>query len=192
MNEDEVLQALQDSKALLNGHFELRSGLHSDQFFQCALVLRYPRLAERLCSALVDKVKDRLGDKANVDAVMSPALGGILVGQDVARALDVRSTFAEKKDGELVVRRGFKITPGERFIIAEDVVTTGSAVKETVKIVTDAGGIVEAVAVLVDRSGGKASFDCPLVSLLEMSPVTYDPGDCPLCAGGSKAVHPGS
>ena len=192
MNQDEVLQALRDSDALLSGHFELRSGLHSDRFFQCALVLRYPRLAERLCNALVGKIRNAIGDRANVDGVISPALGGILVGQEIARVLDVPSIFAEKKDGKLVVRRGFKIGHGERFILAEDVVTTGSAVRETFEIVTDAGGIVEAVAVLVDRSAGKASFGCPLVSLLEMAPVTFEPAKCPLCAEGSKAVHPGS
>lgn len=190
MNEREVYQILEKTGALLEGHFELRSKLHSNRYFQCANVMRHPREAEKLCAALAAKVRVKVpGLKAGT--VIAPALGGIVVGHEVARALDMLSIFAEKEEGVLVMRR-FEIKPGERFVVAEDVVTRGGRTQETVDIVEKAGGIVEAIAVLVDRSGGKAKFKYPLVSLLEMEPVTWEPAACPLCASGSRAVHPGS
>jgi len=176
---------------LLKGHFELRSGLHSDLYFQCANVLRYPRLAARLCAALVDRVREAAPEVVKVDAVMSPALGGIIVGHEIARVLAVRSLFAEKADGKLVLRR-FAVERGERFLVAEDVVTRGGRVQETVELVERAGGRVTGIAVLVDRSGGKAQFAHPFFSLLELAPVTWEPGDCPLCREGVPPVHPGS
>lgn len=201
MDSSEVLDILRKTGGLLEGHFELRSRLHSDRFFQCANVLRYPRMASRLCSALVEKVKAG-GDAAGVDAVIAPALGGILVGYEVARHLEppspfgsrkplVRSIFAEKQDDKLVLRR-FNIEKGERIVVAEDVVTRGGRVQETIDIVNAQGGEVAAVAVLVDRSGGKARFDYPTYSLLEMEPVTWKPEECPLCGKGLPLVHPGS
>jgi orotate phosphoribosyltransferase len=190
MREDEVLQALESTDALLNGHFELRSGLHSDRYFQCANVLRYPSVAASLCDALVAKVREAMPD-TTIDAVIAPALGGIIVGYELARGLDVPSIFAEKVDDKLVLRR-FEIEPGANYLVAEDVITRGGRVDETVSIVRSNGGHVAAVAVLVDRSGGKATFDCPTFSLLEMVPVTWDPAECPLCAKGDTAVHPGS
>jgi orotate phosphoribosyltransferase len=192
MEREQILEVLRDCGALLEGHFELRSGLHSDCFFQCANVLRFPRVAERLCVDLAAAMRPFLSEQAQpVDAVISPALGGILVGHEVARALGVRSIFAEKQEGRLVLRR-FRIERGERFVVAEDVVTRGGRVRESIDIVRAAGGEVAAIALLVDRSGGKARFDYPLFSLLEMEPVTYEPGDCPLCARGMPLVHPGS
>jgi len=191
MEQKEILGILTDSGALLEGHFELRSGLHSDRYFQCANVLRYPRLAARLCDELVLRMKAEMKDKLRADSVISPAMGGILVGHEMGRALDVKHIFAEKQDGKLVMRR-FKIAQGERLIVAEDVITRGGRVQETIDIVESAGGKVAAVAVLVDRSGGKAKFNYPTFSLLQMEPVTYEPAKCPLCAKGSKPVHPGS
>jgi orotate phosphoribosyltransferase len=191
VDSSQVLKILEQSGALLNGHFELRSGLHSDRYFQCANVLRYPRYAESLCRALAEKVRAGLGGAAAVDAVIAPALGGILVGYEVARALDVTSIFVEKQDGLLVLRR-FAIQPGKRLLVAEDVVTRGGRVQETIDIVERAGGQVAGVAMLVDRSGGKAPFRYPTFSLLELEPVTWEPQKCPLCARGSAAVHPGS
>jgi len=191
MDEAEVLQILRGCDALLDGHFELRSGLHSERFFQCANVLRYPRIAGRLCEALVAKVGRAAGGFPAADAVIAPALGGIVVGHEIARALDLPSIFAEKEQGKLLLRR-FKIAPGQRFVVAEDVVTRGGRVQETIDLVKEAGGRVSAVAVLVDRSGGKAHFDCPHYSLLESEPVTYEPAACPLCAAGVPMVHPGS
>jgi orotate phosphoribosyltransferase len=191
MTDADAIAILEETGALLNGHFELRSGLHSDRFFQCANVLRYPRRAAVLCDALAAKARDGLGARCDVQTVISPALGGILVGHEIARALDRPSIFAEKQDGRLVLRR-FEIAPGERCLVAEDVVTRGGRVQETIDIVRARGGVVVAVAVLVDRSGGKASFDVPLFSLIEMEPVTYEPAQCPLCRQGVPAVHPGS
>lgn len=191
MESRDVLDALEQTKALLNGHFELRSGLHSDRFFQCANVLQYPRIAERLCAALVERMRNELGADVQVDGVIAPAMGGIAVGHEVARALDVKSIFAEKQDGKLVLRR-FPIAPGERYVVAEDVVTRGGRVQETIDIVTGAGGVVVAVVLLVDRSGGKTRFEYPTISLLAMEPVTWDPAECPLCKKGLKVVHPGS
>lgn len=190
MQSSEIMDILRGSGALLEGHFELRSGLHSDRFFQCANVLRYPDKAERLCAALVEKMRnDGLIDK--IDQVIAPALGGIIVGHEVARAVGVRSIFAEKQDDSLVLRR-FGIEKGERLVVAEDVVTRGGRVQETIDIVEACGAEIVAVALLIDRSGGKARFDYPTCSLLEMEPVTWAPGDCPLCDKGLPLVHPGS
>ena len=190
MTEHDILNLLQETGGLLSGHFELRSGLHSNRFFQCANVLRYPRVAEKLCAELVRRMLPELGG-VRIDGVISPALGGILVGHEVARALDVRSIFAEKQDGKLVMRR-FTMQPGERYVVAEDVITRGGRVQETIDIVRAAGAQVVAVAVLVDRSAGAAKFELPTFSLLHMAPQVWEPAACPLCQQGSKAVHPGS
>jgi orotate phosphoribosyltransferase len=191
MTETEILQILRDTGALLEGHFELRSGLHSGKFFQCANVLRYPRVAEKLCKALVDRMLAQLKDIGRIDGVIAPALGGIVVGHEIARALDVVSIFAEKKDDKLVLRR-FSIEKGQRYIVAEDVITRGGRVQETVDIVKSAGGEVVAILLLVDRSGGKAKFKYPTLSLLQMEPTTHEPDACPLCSEGLALIHPGS
>ena len=191
MTNDETLDILRETDALLEGHFELRSGLHSEQFFQCANALMHPYAAEKLCSALVAKYKEEAGDIGDIEAVISPALGGIIVGHEVARALGVPSIFAEKKDDKLLMRR-FEIKPGERYVVAEDVVTRGGRVQETIDIVVNAGGVVAAVLLIVDRSGGKAKFAYPMYSILEMEPVTYEPENCPICKEGKPLVHPGS
>lgn len=191
MEEKEVLEILTKSEALLDGHFELRSGLHSDRFFQCAYVLRYPDLAERLCRALVEKARGVLGEDLKADGVIAPAMGGIVVGHEIARVLGVKSIFAEKKDDELVLRR-FDIDKGERYVVAEDVITRGGRVQETIDIVEARGGRVAAIVLLVNRSGGKAEFKYPTISLLEMEPVTYSPEACPLCKQGLALAHPGS
>ncbi len=191
MTDRELLNRFKETRALLNGHFELRSGLHSNQFFQCALLLQYPRIAAQVCGALVEKMKTVL-KTLDVDTVIAPALGGISVGHEVGRALGVRFIFAEKNaEGALMMRR-FQIEKGERFAVAEDVITRGGRVQETVDIVKQHGGIVEVVGVLVNRSGGKAAFDAPLVSLLNIEPVTWTPEACPLCKEGLPLVHPGS
>ncbi|MGI6495854.1 MAG: orotate phosphoribosyltransferase [Kiritimatiellia bacterium] len=190
MNESDILQILADTEALLSGHFELRSGLHSDRYFQCANLLRFPRLAERLCAELAKRLEAACPG-LEIDGVISPAIGGILVGHEMGRALDKRHIFAEKADGALVLRR-FRIRPGERYLVAEDVVTRGGRVQETIDIVKAAGGVPAAVAVLVDRSGGTAAFGCPFVSLLQMTPTVWAPADCPLCKQGGRSVHPGS
>ncbi len=190
MEQNQVLEILKDSGALLEGHFELRSGLHSDRFFQCANVLRFPDRAERLCGAVVARAQAATGGLA-ADAVVSPALGGIIVGHEVARALGLPCIFAEKAEGVLVMRR-FAIEAGKRYVVAEDVVTRGGRVQETIDIVEKAGATVAAVLLLVDRSGGKVAFPYPTFSLLQMEPVTHEPGACPLCEQGLPLVHPGS
>ena len=190
MTQQEVLEVLTNTGALLHGHFELRSGLHSSDFFQCANLLRFPRQAEKLCSALAKMIPAALADEAVT--VISPALGGILVGHEVARALDKKCIFTEKQENKLVLRR-FSIMPEEPVIVAEDVVTRGGRVQETNDIVKAHGGRVVAVVTLVDRSGGTASFgDIPHYSLLQMAPVTWEPAQCPHCVRGSKPTHPGS
>ncbi len=190
MTEMEILQVLEDTGALLSGHFELRSGLHSNRFFQCANVLRYPQVAGDLCTDLVRRVNTSM-DLGSIDGVISPALGGILVGHEVARALNAKCIFAEKQDNRLVMRR-FTLKPGERYVVAEDVITRGGRVQETIDIVTAAGAEVAAVLVLVDRSAGQARFAYPTFSLLQMAPEVWEPATCPLCAQGEPIVHPGS
>jgi orotate phosphoribosyltransferase len=186
MTDAEVLQIFRETQALLEGHFLLRSGLHSRQFFQCALVLQYPRHAERLCAALAAKLPA-------VQAVISPAMGGLFVGHEVARALGVRHIFAEKNSaGQLELRRNFFVGKGEKFVVVEDVVTRGGRVQETIEIIRQRGGEVVAAGTVVDRSGGKATLGAPLVSLLKLEIETFEAGKCPLCKEGLPVSKPGS
>ena len=185
----EVLDLFRKTNALLDGHFVLRSGLHSRQFFQCALLLRDTAIAARVCGALAEKLRG-----IEADSVISPALGGIIVGHEVARALGKPHIFVEKNDaGKLVMRRGFQIAAGTRFIVAEDVVTRGGRVQETLDIVRGLGGEVVAVAALVDRSGGKLpDFGCPFVSLAQLNVETFEADKLPPDLDGTPAVKPGS
>jgi orotate phosphoribosyltransferase len=186
---DDLLALFRKAGALLEGHFILRSGLHSRQFFQCALLLQHTDIAAEVCARLADKLRP-----FPCDAVISPALGGIIVGQEVARSLGKRHIFAEKADGGLVLRRGFTIEPGERFVVAEDVVTRGGRVQETIDIVRQHGGEVVGIGVIVDRSGGhRPDFGCPFVSLIELKVETFpanalppDLRDIPPSKPGSK------
>jgi orotate phosphoribosyltransferase len=187
MSED-LLALFRRTGALLDGHFVLRSGLHSRQFFQCALLLQYTEIAADVCGRLADKMR-----QLECDAVISPALGGIVVGQEVGRALGKRHIFVEKDAGGLVLRRGFKIAPNERFIVAEDVVTRGGRVQETVNIVRAHGGEVTGIGVIVDRSGGqRPDYGCPFVSLIEMNVETFPADQLPSDLAGISAVKPGS
>jgi len=185
----EVLDLFRQTDALLDGHFVLRSGLHSRQFFQCALLLQHTEIAARVCGALAEKLA-----RIEAERVISPALGGIIVGHEVARALGKQHIFVEKDDaGRLVLRRGFEIKAGTRFIVAEDVVTRGGRVQETIDIVRAHGATVAAVATLVDRSGGNLpDFGCPFVSLAQLNVETFEPGKLPPDLAGSTAVKPGS
>lgn len=189
MNQRDILDLFRQTGALLHGHFVLRSGLHSREFFQCALLLRDTRVAERVCGALADKVRG-----TDFDTVISPALGGILVGQEVARQLGKPHIFAEKNDtGALVMRRGFTIRPGERFVVIEDVVTRGGRLMETVDIVRKNGGVVTTAACLVNRSGGELPpMGFPFIGLVEMNPETFEPDALPPDLAGTPAVKPGS
>ena len=187
MSED-LLALFRRTGALLDGHFVLRSGLHSRQFFQCALLLQHTAIAADVCGRLADKLRD-----IECEAVISPALGGIVVGHEVGRALGKRHIFAEKEAGGLVLRRGFQVAPGERFIVAEDVVTRGGRVQETVDIVRAHGGIVAAIGVIVDRSGGKRpDFGCPFISLVQMDVETFEADNVPPDLAATLAVKPGS
>lgn len=187
MTNEEILEAFQSAGALLNGHFKLRSGLHSDRFFQCALVLRKPLVAERLCQTLAEKVAG-LG----AETVISPAVGGLIVGQEIARALKIDAIFADKDNDELILKRGFSIRPGEKVIVAEDVVTKGGRVQQTIDLVKKLGGIPVAVTVIADRSSSEPDFGVPFYSLIKLNLPTYDPAECPLCKEGVPLDVPGS
>ncbi len=187
MTHEEIIKILQDAEALLEGHFLLRSGLHSNRFFQAALLLQYPDIAEKLCAQLALEFKDK-----NVQTVISPAVGGLIVGQEMARALGAKAIFADKENDNLLLKRGFKIIPGEKVLVAEDVITRGGRVQQTIDLVREHGGDVVGIAVIVDRSSGKASFDIPHKSLVKLELSVYDPSDCPLCASGMPLVKPGS
>jgi orotate phosphoribosyltransferase len=188
MTQDEALSLFRKTNALLDGHFVLRSGLHSRQFFQCALLLKDTPIAARVCGALAEKVRG-----IAADAVISPALGGVIVGHEVARALELPHIFAEKENNALVLRRGFEIRPGEKFIVAEDVVTRGGRVQETIDIVRARGGVVVAVAAIVDRSGGQLpDFGAPFISLVQLNVETFEADKLPPDLAGTPAIKPGS
>ena len=183
-----ILEIFEQTGALLDGHFVLSSGLHSRKYFQCALVLQHTDIAAQICADLAAKLTD-----AQCDAVISPAMGGIIVGQEVGRNLGKRHIFAEKQDGKLVLRRGFKVTPGERFIVAEDVVTRGTKVQETIEIVKSRGGNVVAVGCLVDRSGDRSpDFGCKFVSLVKLNVETFEPDKLPPDLATVPIDRPGS
>jgi len=187
LSSDRVLDIFRRVGALLEGHFRLSSGLHSTGYLQCALVLQHPREAEALGAAL-----GALTTSVSPDVVMSPALGGIVIGHEVARALGVRAVFAERQDGALTLRRGFALAPGERVLVVEDVVTTGGSTRETIEVAIASGGTVVGAASIIDRSGGNQGLSVPYYSLAQLMFPTYQPDACPLCAAGVPVVKPGS
>jgi orotate phosphoribosyltransferase len=187
MTDSEVLQVFRDSGALLEGHFILRSGLHSRQFFQCALALQKMPDVERLGAALAAKVRP-LG----AQTVIAPAMGGLVIGQEVARQLGVRFIFAEKEEGRLVLRRGFNIQPGEKLLVVEDVVTKGGRVQETMDIVRAHGGAVAGVAMIVDRSNGTVALGVPAFSLIALAVEAFAPDQLPPDLAATPATKPGS
>ena len=184
---DQLLDLFRKSGALLEGHFRLSSGLHSSGYLQCALILQHPTHAELLGRALAE----RTGNLAPT-LVLSPALGGVIIGHEVGRALGVRALFAERQDGILVLRRGFMVSEMDRVLVVEDVLTTGGSTRETMQVATAAGGRVVGAASIVDRSGGRADFPVPFHALLDVDLPTYPPEACPLCAKGLPVVKPGS
>ena len=189
MTRDGVLDLFRKSGALLEGHFRLTSGLHSPGYLQCALVLSQPEFAGRLGRAIGDRMAAR-GVRPTV--VLAPAIGGIVIGHEVGRALGVRALFAERQDGTLTLRRGFTLCGRDRVLVVEDVLTTGGSTRETIEVAKAAGAQVVGAASIVNRSGGRAEFDVPFASLVDVDLPTYEPDKCPLCAQGLPVVKPGS
>ena len=187
MDAADVLDRFRRAGALLEGHFRLTSGLHSPGYLQSALVLQYPVEAEALGSALAELVNE-----LRAQAVVSPALGGIVIGQELGRALGIRALFAERQDGKLTLRRGFTLAPGERVLVVEDVLTTGGSIRETIDVARAAGAQVVAAAAIIDRSGGEQRLDVPFHVLATVQLPTYQPETCPLCLAGLPVVKPGS
>lgn len=186
--QEELLKMFKDTGALLQGHFLLTSGKHSAQYMQCAQVLQYPKKAALLGEELAARFRD-----FEIETVIGPAMGGIIVAHEVGQALDARVIFAERQNGEMCLRRGFRISPGEKILVVEDVITTGGSVREVISIVRQAGAVPVGVGVLVDRSGGTVDFDgLPLKSLIQLNIETYEPDNCPLCAQGIPWEKPGS
>ena len=182
-----VLDIFQENQALLKGHFQLSSGLHSEKYLQCALVLQHPKFAKKMGQALAEQFNG-----LNIDAVISPALGGLIIGHEVAKALGVRLIFTERQDGAMTLRRGFSIAPGETFVVIEDVFTTGGSTREVIEVVKAHGGKVAGVGAIIERSEKEIDFGVPGKYLLKLTIKTFKPEDCPLCKEGLPVYKPGS
>ena len=187
MDHQEALRLFIDQGALLNGHFELTSGLHSDTYLQCALLLQHPPVAERACYALAAKWSDQ-----EINSVIGPATGGIIVAYELARQLGVKALFAERVDGRMMLRRGFSVSPREKVLVVEDVMTTGGSAAEVIEMLDEIGATTVGAACLVDRGGLKRFSEYTTNSLLKIAPPTWNPSDCPLCADGKPIDKPGS
>ncbi|WP_201024156.1 orotate phosphoribosyltransferase [Tepidibacillus decaturensis] len=188
MTKEEILTIFQETGVIKEGHFLLTSGRHSKHYMQMAQVLQYPQITAKLCSSLADPFQDK-----QIDVVVSPAVGGILVGYEVSRALGVKNIFCERENGKMTLRRGFQIEPGQSVLVVEDVVTTGGSVKEVISVVEQSGGEVVGVGVLVDRSNGNVDFGYPFHALLSMEVESFSKESCPLCLEGKHpAIKPGS
>lgn len=192
---DPTLSLFAITGAYLKGHFRLTSGLHSPEYLQCALVLQHPQHAEQLGQAMAAKLQlsENGTTHAKPDTVVAPAMGGLMIGHEVARALGTRSIFTERDaDGKMTLRRGFTVQPGERCVVVEDVITTGGSTKEVVHLLERLGAEVLAAGSIIDRSGGQADVGVPRVALVSMQVTAWEPEDCPLCAQGLAVVKPGS
>jgi len=187
LSPDEYLEIFRKSEALLEGHFLLTSGKHSAQYIQCAQVLQYPDRAAILAAGLAVLFRDM-----EIQTVIGPAMGGILVAHEVAKALGVRALFTERENGNMRLRRGFTLSPGERVLVVEDVITTGGSVREVLAVVREFKAIPVGVGVLVDRTGGKVNFGLPQSSIIQLNVQAFEVQECPLCAQGIPAVKPGS
>jgi len=187
MMQEDVLKIFREKDALLEGHFKLSSGLHSEKYLQCALILQYPDIAGKLSRALAKEFS-----KEKIDVVVGPALGGVTLAYEIARQLGVRGIFTERQDGKMVLRRGFAIKDKENVLVAEDVVTTGLSTNEVIQVIQEQGGKVIGVASIIDRSSGSAKFGVPFKSLAKIDVKTYEEKTCPLCKKGFAVVKPGS
>lgn len=184
---EQVLDVFRETKALLEGHFQLTSGLHSNQYFQCAKVLQYPKYLHLLCGEIAKHF-----EYAEIEVVISPAIGGVVVGTEVGRMLQARTVFAERKDGKMELRRGFELRPGERVLAVEDVVTTGGSLFEIIDLIKKADARLAGVGYIVDRSNGRVSFEAKHFSVLQMDVVAHKPDECPMCKQGIPVTKPGS
>ncbi|MFW5649200.1 MAG: orotate phosphoribosyltransferase [Candidatus Alkaliphilus sp. MAG34] len=188
INRERVIEILEKTGALKNGHFLLTSGLHSDRYIQCAQVLQYPKYTEEICKGLADEFRED-----NIDIVIGPATGGIIMAYEMARQLGAMAMFAEKEKEKRVLRRGFYVPKGAKVLVAEDVITTGGSVKEVIELIKEIGGIPAGVAVLVDRSNGKIDFGTKLRSALSLEVASYEETECPICKKGNIPLEkPGS
>lgn len=187
MNQEELMNIFTETNAFLKGHFELSSGLHSDAYVQCALVLQYPQHAETLARVLAEKFKDK-----NITCVVGPALGGVTIAYEVARALGVRGIFTERKEGVMQLRRGFSLSDDDVILVVEDVITTGGSVKEVIQLLEADKRKIVGVGSLINRSKDGVDFGYPFESLIQLPLLAYKPDACPLCKDGSVAVKPGS
>jgi orotate phosphoribosyltransferase len=187
MTENDVLDLFRHSGALLEGHFRLSSGLHSDRYLQSALVLQHSDFGEQLGRALAARL-----EHLQPTAILSPALGGIVIGQEVGRAMHIRALFAERQDGKLTLRRGFSLVPGDRVVVVEDVITTGGSTRETIAVAEETGARVLGAAAIIDRGGDPGRLNLPLQALVRMEVPAYPSESCPLCAKGVPVTKPGS
>lgn len=187
LRSEEVIQRFRETGALLEGHFILTSGLHSEIYLQCALVLQQPRQAEEFGRDIAEQFQTEA-----IQSVASPAIGGLIVGHEVARALGARFIWTEREAGKMVLRRGFSVSPGERILVVEDVVTTGGSTRETVAALQANGANVVGAASIIDRSSGKAEVGVPRIALATLKVASVDPADCEACRRGEPAIKPGS
>jgi len=185
MTREEILTIFRETGVMLEGHFQLTSGRHSDKYMQCARLFQYPDIAQKFAKELAEKF-------TGVDLVAGPALGGIIIAYEVSRQLGVKNVFAERENGTMTLRRGFEIPQGARVLVVEDVVTTGGSVKEVVELVRQMGGEVVGVGSIVDRSAGKVDFGVPFAAVLSMEVESWEADKCPLCREGWIVVKPGS
>ncbi|MBK9153371.1 MAG: orotate phosphoribosyltransferase [Chloracidobacterium sp.] len=192
MDQDQVLAHFRETDALLEGHFELSSGLHSGTYLQCALALQYPQDAQSFGRAIAESLLGSDLDPVEFDTVASPAIGGLIIGYAVAEAINKRFIWTERQEGKMTLRRGFTLRPGERILVIEDVITTGGSTRECIAALEANGGTVVAAASIIDRSNGEADVGVPRIALAELEVPAYTAESCPFCASGSSAVKPGS
>ncbi len=187
LSQERIIEILKEAGVLLEGHFQLTSGKHSNKYLQCAKIFKNAKYSEELCKDLAEKYADK-----GVDVVIGPAMGAVIMAYEVSRHLKVPNFFTERENGEMTLRRGFQIEKGQKVLVVEDVVTTGGSVREVIEVVRNAGGEVVGVGSIVDRTGGKIDFGVPYAAVISMEVTAYEPDECPMCKNGEPVVKPGS
>lgn len=187
MTKEEIIEIFKEKEVMLEGHFLLTSGRHSDKYMQCAKLFQYADVSEKICRQLAEQFQDK-----QIDLVVGPAIGGIIMSYEMSRQLGVKNIFAERENGKMTFRRGFVVEPGTKVLVVEDVVTTGGSVKEVISLLKESGAEVVGVGSVVDRSNGKVDFGVDYKAVLSMEVISYEPEECPLCKKGIPAVKPGS